>query len=167
MYLLHQIGDRKHGSNFNTLEEILASKGPISFDGIYESVYQNYKALKGKDITFFVIGKYIGADNTFDVGQPFSRFCTIPQILEMKEYLGAKLGYHSWSHAPLDNCNSAKLEEETRSIHDMFIEGGFAYPGGVFSPMCVDMVASRYPTGWSVTQGDDRNWTRRRKYLNW
>ena len=50
MKVLHQIGDRAWGGNFNSLEEILAYDGPISFDGVYESVYDNFMSLSQEQI---------------------------------------------------------------------------------------------------------------------
>lgn len=166
MYLLHQIGPRIN-SNHNTLEEILASEGPISFDGVYESVYQNYKALKGKDVTFFVIGKYVGDDNSFDVGQPLSRFCTWAQIFEMVDYLDAKLGYHSWSHQCLIGLDHQALVNEIVPPGPLDFDGGFAYPAGRVDEKVADVARFFYGEAWSVFEGDGSTYQKHRKYLNW
>src|SRR4051812_1185639 len=114
MKVLHQIGPRSLGGNFNELSEILAHNGPISFDGVYMSVYENYKALKGKDVTFFFSGKYLGGDNSFDVGQPLSYFCTWGQIREMSEYLDAKVGYHGWAHLRCPELTDDEIRAELK-----------------------------------------------------
>lgn len=168
MILLHQIGERIN-SNFNTLEEIVNSTGPISFDGIYESVYENYKALKGKDITFFVSGKYVGSDNTFDLhsGQPLSNFCTYAQILEMRDYLDAKIGYHGWAHLHCHRLTEAEIRAEIAKP-DWMVTDTLAWPYGDCNEL-TDKVAKEmgYKEAWSVTQGNDTRYQKRRKFLNW
>lgn len=169
MYLLHQIGPRLN-SNFNTLEEIINSTGPISFDGIYTSVYDHYKALKGKDITFFISGKYVGGNNSFDVanGQPLSNFCTKEQILEMRDYLGAKLGYHGWAHL---RCNAIADEFDIRceiAKPNWFETTSLAWPYGDFNLVCKTIAQDMgYTEAWSSAQGDDSQFAKVRKLLNW
>lgn len=168
MILLHQIGKRIN-PNFNTLEEILACNEPLSFDGIYESVYQNYKALKGKDITFFVSGKYVGGDNSFDLhsGQPLSRFCTVEQIFEMRDYLGAKLGYHGWAHLRCDRLTPEDIRHEIAKP-DWLETDILAWPYGDCSSLTDDIAQSMgYKEAWSVYQGNDNQYQRRRRLLNW
>lgn len=168
MILLHQIGERIN-SNFNTLEEILACDEPLSFDGIYESVYKNYKALKGKDITFFVSGKYVGSDNSFDVhtGQPLSNFCTLDQIHEMRDYLGAKLGYHGWAHLRCHRLTEAEIRAEIAKPEWM-VTDTFAWPYGDCNDLTTKVAKEMgYKEAWSVMQGDDSQYQKRRKFLNW
>lgn len=168
MILLHQIGERIN-PNFNTLEEILASEGPLSFDGIYESVYENYKALKGRDITFFISGKYVGGDNSFDVhnGQPLSKFCTIEQIFEMRDYLGAKVGYHGWAHLHCHRLNEDQIRAEI-ALPDWLETDTFAWPYGDCNEL-TDKIAKDmgYKEAWSVGQGNDTQYQKRRWHLNW
>jgi len=165
MKLLHQIGDRKYGSNFNNLSEIINCYDVLSFDGIYESVYQNYKHLKGKRIVFFVMGKYVGLDNSFDVGQPLSKYCTWDQVREMAEYLHASIGYHSFSHPDLTKLSDAEVIQE---ISPPFPMNFFAYPGGVVDARVAKLVQEAgYTEAWSVNQGDGSQFQKKRTYLNW
>lgn len=175
MKVLHQIGDRALGGNFNTLEEILAYDGPISFDGIYMSVYENYKALKGKDITLFFSGKYLGGDNSFDVGQPLSKFCTWEQIKEMAEYLDAKIGYHGWAHLRCKGLSASELIEEltpppflTQYLVDY---PTLAWPYGDYDDDAAISVAAclGYNEAWSVhpKHNDLHSLTKNRTFLNW
>lgn len=163
MILLHQIGNLKGNSNFNTIEEILASKGPLSFDGIYESVLNHVDQLIGKDIILFFSGEHLGKDNSFDVGQPLSKFCDLDQILWMKKKLNCKLGYHSFSHRDLTLLNETELfKEVTSPIHVDY----FSYPYGLFNDRVVSAVKEAgYKDAWSVTQGDDTPFKRKRRYL--
>ncbi len=173
--LLHQIGDRSNGPNFNTLEEVLSCKAPLSFDGIYESVWDNYKALKGRDVTFFVMGKYLGGDNAFDHGQPLSRYCNISQILEMSRYLKAPIGYHGWAHRRCVGLTRKELVEELKPPHWLKLlqsgaEGAksLAWPYGDYDDLAVEVAKELgYVEAWSVTQGDGSQYGKKRSHLNW
>ncbi len=175
MKVLHQIGDRALGGNFNTLEEILAHDGPISFDGVYMSVYENYKALKGKDVTLFFSGKYLGGDNSFDVGQPLSRFCTLEQIREMSDYLDAEIGYHGWAHL---DCTKLSDAEVLRELFCPFsqdqtwiapLRASFAWPYGECDERTSQLARRMgYQEAWSVApKGDNSQFQKHRHYLNW
>lgn len=175
MKLLHQIGERLN-PNFNTIEEILACDEPLSFDGVYESVYQYHRLLKGKDITFFISGKYIGGNNSFDVcnGQPLSKFCNITQILDMADFLGARVGYHGWEHKRCVGLSEAELFMELyRTEFDLedvvSYPLSFAWPYGDYDQKAIDMVIHLgYDEAWSATQGDDANqFAKKRTLLNW
>lgn len=163
MILLHQIGDIKNNANFNTIEEIMACKEPLSFDGIYESVLNHVDQLIGKDIILFFSGEHLGKDNAFDVGQPLSKFCDLDQIMWMKKKLNCKLGYHSYSHRDLTKLNDEELAKELISPIPVDL---FAYPYGLFDERVVQAVKDAgYKDAWSVTQGDDTPFKRRRRYL--
>lgn len=169
MKVLHQIGDRSLGGNFNSLEEIIAYDGPISFDGVYMSVYDNYKALKGKDITFFFSGKYLGGDNSFDVGQPLSKFCDLNQLNEMADYLGAKFGYHGWAHLRCPTLTDQAIRHEL-AIGLGYPSLSFAWPYGDVDDRCVRIAKELgYTEAWSVyPKGDDSDpFKKNRYFLNW
>lgn len=163
MYLLHNIYPTKHNSNYNTIEEILASEGPISFDGVYRSVYKYRHRLVGKDITLFITGDYVGKDNSFDEGQPLEKFCDWNEIMEIVKVTGAKLGWHSWSHSDLTKLD---LYEVKREMTPPFPMDYFAYPYGKFDD--VALVAAKalgYKRAYSVTQGNGSQYQLNRKYL--
>lgn len=175
MKVLHQIGDRKLGGSYNSLEEIVAHQGPISFDGVYMSVYENYKALKGKDVTFFFSGKYLGKNNYFDVGegQPLSTFCTLDQILEMAEYLGAKVGYHGWAHLSCPKLSDHEIAQEIMNpfVHpSRDIQPILAWPYGDCDERCARIAKQMgYKEAWSVfPKCDEENpFMKTRAFLNW
>lgn len=176
MKVLHQIGSRSLGGNYNELSEILAYDGPISFDGVYMSVYENYKALKGKDITFFFSGKYLGGDNSFDVGQPLSRFCDFDQLLEMSAYLNAKVGYHGWAHLRCPQLTDDQIRSEISClrIHHKGTAYAafdfFAWPYGDVDERCARIAKELgYTEAWSVyPKGNDSNpFMKDRYFLNW
>lgn len=168
MILLHRIGPRALGSNFNSMEEILdvGRKGlKLSFDGIYKSVFENRHLLAGFDITLFVMGMFVGGNNRFDVGQPYGEYCTWEEIFEIQKGTGAKLGYHSWSHKDLTILRDDEVEIE---IHPPIPMDYFAYPGGKVDERVAQFVKNAgYKEAWSVVQGDGSQFQRKRRYLNW
>jgi hypothetical protein len=66
LVLAHNIGNIEH-SNYHTRKQILDCPHPIGFDGIYYNVYDNQDVLKNKSGILFVMGNYIGKDNSFDL----------------------------------------------------------------------------------------------------
>jgi peptidoglycan/xylan/chitin deacetylase (PgdA/CDA1 family) len=168
MILLHRIGPRALGSNFNSMEEILDAgrKGlKLSFDGIYKSVYENRHLLAGLDITLFVMGRFVGGNNRFDIGQPYGEYCTWDEIFEIQTDTGAKLGYHSFSHKNLSELSDDDL---LREIHPPFPMDYFAYPAGIATPRVINVVKEcGYKEAWTVHQGDGSQFQRKRRYLNW
>jgi len=169
MILLHNIGPRVN-SNYNSIEEILQTTGPLSFDGVYTSVYDHREALRGRDVTLFVTGKYVGQDNSFDAPMPPERFCTFDQLSELVA-MGFKLGYHTWSHPNLTLTDDVHLEFE---IDPPFFWPFptrpylFAYPYGCFDARVIEAVKrAGYTQAWSVFAGDNSPFQQTRKYLNW
>ena len=106
MKLAHNIGIEKH-SNYNTREQILACQDEIGFDGIYKNVYENQDVLEGKSGIFFVMGDYLGKDNSFDLQNvpKLEQYCTLEEIKEMADKYNFKLGWHTWSHPDLTNLS--------------------------------------------------------------
>lgn len=167
MYLLHRIGPRLN-SNFNSLSEILASDGPLSFDGVYSEVYEHYRALKGRDVTFFVTGLYVGGDNAFDIDQPPGRFCTWEQILEMAKYLGARIGYHGWEHRRCVGLSHHELMKELNPPH-LFCRDVLAWPHGVFDDIAINVARHLgYKEAYAAgPYGNGSQFQKRRNYLGW
>lgn len=160
MILAHNIGE-KINSNYNTLEEILSCDEPISFDGIYRNVYESWEKISNKNITLFVMGDYIGKDNSFDVGQPLEKLCTLSEILEMK---GAKLGWHSWTHRDLTTLSDDEIRMELTA--PVMFKRYFAYPYGKFNDRVVELVKEAgYQEAYSVTEGDNSQFQKLRRYL--
>lgn len=166
MYVCHRIGPRI-SSNWNTIEEIVDSTGPISFDGCYTEVYDHYRALKGKDVTFFVTGKYVGANNDFDLhsGEKPGRFCTWPQIEEMAAYLGAKIGWHGWAHKKCVGLSYPELDAELTCAFTRIL----AWAHGVADAGAISVAEDLgYEEAFCAgPHGDDSQFQRRRQYLNW
>mgnify|MGYP003656598770 CR=1 FL=1 len=98
MQLIHNIGPEKH-PNYNTREQILKCNKPLGFDGIYLNVYENQDVLEGKSGIMFVMGDYLGKDNSFDLPNvpKLERYCTMEQVKELCEKYDFEIGWHTWS----------------------------------------------------------------------
>lgn len=166
MILLHNVGPRIN-SNYNTPEEILRCSEPLSFDGIYRNVWLHREILKPKlpGAILFYMGNYVGKDNSFDTGQYLEEYCNWNELMDLVVNYGCKLGFHTWSHKPL---NALSNEEVMKEITPPFPCHYFAYPGGVVDSRVASLVQEAgYKEAWSVTQGDGSQFQRRRRYLNW
>lgn len=166
MILLHRIGPRVN-SNFNEIEEILSlpKDVPLSFDGIYRENLKYFNRLSDRKVTLFVMGRYVGCDNSFDVGQPPGEFLTWPEIDLLKTHHGFEIGYHSWSHRSLKNLSDEEIWWE---VAPPFPMEKFAYPyGDVDSRIAAIVRLAGYQEAYSVTQGDDSQFQKKRRYLNW
>ncbi len=160
--LIHSIGSVDH-PNYVELDEIIEADGPLSFDGIYESVYENREHLAGREITLFVMGSYVGKDNSFDKGVPLQKFCTWNQIFELSMGLEAEIAWHTWSHRDLTTLSYEELEME---IQPPFPMRYFAYPYGRFNDKVIEVVkAFGFEGAYSVYQGDNSTYQRNREVL--
>lgn len=170
MKLLHNIGvspssDPRISSNYNTREEILACKEPLSFDGIYRNVWENQDVLMGKDVTLFVMGAFINGDNKFDAGMPYERYCNLVQLAAL-EAMGCKFGWHTWSHRDLTKLSDEEIMFELTPPRFMKFSS-LAYPYGRYDDR-VKRIAQElgYEEAFSVTQGDGSQYAKVRTYLN-
>lgn len=161
----HRIGDRKHGSNFNTIEELQACTDILVFDGIYTELLEYIEELRGKRITLAIVGKYVGKDNSFDIGQPYGRFCDWNEIMKLVTEWRADLAYHSYSHVDLSKLST---EEVLKEITPPIPMTDFVYPGGYVDNRLADLVkAAGYLRGWGVNTNSNDAFKLDRRYLNW
>lgn len=152
MKLAHNIGDILH-SNYNTRQQIINCNDEIGFDGIYLNVYENQEILLNKKGIFFVMGNYIGKDNSFDLQYvpKLEKYCTMEQIDEMVSKYNFFKGWHTWSHPDLTKLNYRQIMDEIKCPFDTDY---FAYPYGKFNELVIDCVKEYgYKFAYSVTQG--------------
>ena len=150
--LAHNIGTKIH-SNYNTREEILACQDPIGFDGIYKNVYDNRDVLVGKTGIMFVMGDYVGKDNSFDLPHVprLEQYCNWSEIQELVSNYEFSLGWHTWSHPDLTTLSRDQIIKE---ITSPFATQFFAYPYGRYNDLVVECVKQAgYKFAFSVTQG--------------
>lgn len=151
--LAHNIGTENH-SNYNTIEQIMACEEPIGFDGIYRNVYQYRHLLYNKSGIFFVMGDYMGKDNTFDLPHvpKLEKYCTWDEVVQLLIDLPKfRIGWHTWSHPDLTTLNKEQIMKE---ITPPFPMDTFAYPYGRYNDLVVECVKEAgYQAAFSVTQG--------------
>lgn len=166
-YIIHRIGDRKNGSNFNTPEEIkgLPKGSNITLDGVYEDIWKHKQLFYGHQVTLFPSGDHIGGNNGFDDGQPFGTFLGWDDLFYLCKEFNFKLGWHSWSHRDLTALSRGQKWREIRPPIPM---ESFAYPYGKFDDECIELVQTAgYKEAFSVRQGDGSQFQKQRMYLNW
>jgi peptidoglycan/xylan/chitin deacetylase (PgdA/CDA1 family) len=167
--LLHNIGTYQH-SNYNTIEQVVASinRGErLTFDGVYLNVWQNRKFLKffKQKPILFVMGEFVGRDNKFDThnGLPLERYCDWNQIMDLVVNHDFELGWHTWSHLDLTLISE---EQIIREITPPFPMRHFAYPYGKVNVRIAELVRQAgFLEAWSVDQGDNSQFQRKRLYL--
>jgi peptidoglycan/xylan/chitin deacetylase (PgdA/CDA1 family) len=144
----------------------------ITFDGVYENVYRYaFPILKHFKVPFelFVIGKYIGATNEFDVAEPLAKFATLDQLIEMSGS-GGRIQWHSYSHERMSSLSGEALRREVivpeglkRQLRPDVDLTWFAYPHGDFTSEAVDIVKEHYRGACSVQAClDDDNYSLKR-----
>lgn len=150
-------------ANYNSLDEVASCTEPLGIDGVYLNVYQNKDVLLGKEVILFVTGKYLGGDNSFDIGMPLERFTNEEQLRELKE-AGAKLGWHTWTHRDLTTLSDEEIIRELTCPPEY---GEFlAYPYGLYNDRVIAIAKELgFKDAWSVTQGTDKPFERVRTYL--
>lgn len=135
----------------------------ITFDGVYENVFQfAFPLLKkwGYPFELFVTGNYLGADNAFDTAEPQARFCTVAQLHAMAAH-GGRLQWHTASHQRLAGLGEQALATELTVPDGLRAQFApphfewFAYPHGDHAPAVVDMVRARYAGALSCVAGND------------
>lgn len=154
MKLAHNIGDIKH-PNYNTREQILACNEPIGFDGIYKSVYWNQDVLVDKTGIMFVMGDFVGGDNSFDLPNVprLEEYCTLEEVMELCGKYNFELGWHTWSHCDLTTLSKEEIMMEIVPPMGLNIKH-FAYPYGAYNDLVIECVKEAgYEKAYSVTQG--------------
>lgn len=152
MVLAHNIGEIQH-SNYHTRAQVKECFDSIGFDGVYKNVYDNMDVLVNKSGVFFVMGDYIGKDNSFDLANvpKLEKYCTWDEVIEMTKKLDFKIGWHTWSHPDLTTLSN---EEIIKEITPPFPMDYFAYPYGRYDDRVVELVKSAgFKLAYSVTQG--------------
>ena len=166
-HLLHNIGEspskESHiASNYHTREQGQQATGILTFDGVYKNVYKNKDILKDKQVILFVMGDYIGGDNSFDTGMPHEQYCTMKELEELQS-IGCEIGWHTWSHRDLTKLSLSEIEKE---VTPPFPMKKFAYPYGRFDAKIVEAVKrAGFEEAFGVYHTDGTQWTIQRPYL--
>lgn len=166
MLLLHNIGHVKGNSNYNTPDQIWNTEEQLGFDGVYQNVWVHRELLKkprkGKTV-LFIVGNYVGKDNSFDKGMPLEMFCNWDQIMDLVINYNCELGWHTWSHPDLRSLEHGKLMAEITPPIPM---KWFAYPYGAMNLSVAEAVKKiGFTEAWTVNEGDNGPFQRHRKYI--
>lgn len=143
--VFHRIGSPNPATFTNSIEQVLAFDGLITFDGVYTSVFDNRLVLAPKHPLLFISGDQIGRDG----------YCNYEQLHNLKS-LGFVLGWHGWSHRRLNELSDDEKRLELRRPD--WVEPIYAYPHGDFDERSVYVLkAYGYKEAYSTTQGEDGN----------
>ena len=86
----------------------------ITFDGVYENVYQYALPILrkwGYPFELFIVGDHVGGDNAFDAVEPLTRFASMEQLAALTT-AGGRLQWHTASHSRLHEISSERLAHE-------------------------------------------------------
>lgn len=155
MIVCHKIGEPNRETFTNSIEQILAYDGEITFDGVYGSVWEHREQLKDKDIILF----YTGDPR---VSGTLSKKDTIA----LAHYLNAEVGWHTWLHHDLTKLSDEELRVELTSDLDLAPMQSLAYPFGNYDDRVVQFAKEAgFKRGFSTTQGDGGLFSIKREYL--
>ena len=135
----------------------------ITFDGVYENVYHYaFPIMKkyGYCFELFVIGDYIGLENTFDQPiEPSARFASVAMLKEMIAG-GGRVQWHTRRHRRLTALSDADARIELSVPEDLAEEFGeeqfkwFAYPHGSYEHSHAELVRSNFIGALACDEGD-------------
>lgn len=166
--LLHNVGPKKYhkpfiNANYNPREQIQSFNGVLTFDGIYRNVLENEDLLKDRKSIFFIMGDYIGKDNSFDVGMPLERYCSWDELTYLKSKYDIEFGWHTWSHRDLTKLSDEEVIKECKAPFETDL---FAYPYGRFNNRTIEILKSLgYKKAFSVIKGDNSDFQILRPYI--
>ena len=128
-------------------------------------MYDNRDLLIGKKVILFVMGDYIGKDNSFEnvkEGLPLEKYCTQKQLDQLVA-MGCELAWHTWSHRDLTTLTKEEIIKEITPPVPM---KKLAYPYGRFNSEVLEAVREvGFEEAFSVTQGDNSQFQRTREYV--
>lgn len=145
----------------------------ITFDGIYANVAAFAGPILekwGYPFELFVIGDWIGRENTFDQHiEPPAWFASLDE-LEGLVARGGRVQWHTRTHGTLADLDDTALAQELTPPDDLVARfgggehlGWFAYPHGEHDARVRAAVEERFTGAVSVVQGDpDDRYTRER-----
>ena len=134
----------------------------LTFDGVYQNVWNNRQLLIGKEIICFIMGNYVGDNNSFDTDMPLEKYCTWEQLNDLHN-IGCKLGWHTWSHKDLTKLSK---EEIIKEITPPWSMDELSYPYGKFNDLVIECAKKvGFKRAYSVTEGDNSDYQLKREYL--
>jgi peptidoglycan/xylan/chitin deacetylase (PgdA/CDA1 family) len=137
----------------------------ITFDDVYDNTFEHaFPVLKrlGYPFELFVVGDYIGKQNTFD--GPSEHVCRLADIGELQEMTrhGGRLQWHTATHPILPDCAAGAAAREflvpaaLRALFPAPHFQWFAYPYGEFSEACLARARTRFSGALACESGSIR-----------
>lgn len=166
--LLHNVGEKIYNnpvinSNYNSRSDVQKYNGILTFDGIYRNVLVNEDLLSNRKSIFFIMGDYIGKDNSFDKGMPYEKYCSWEELIYLKNKYDIEFGWHTWTHRDLTTLNDEEIIRECTAPFETKL---FAYPYGKFNERCINILKNMgYTKAFSVDKGDNSDYQILRSYL--
>lgn len=144
--VFHKIGEPSEDHMVNSLEQILAFDGQITFDGAYMSVYEHRKQLAFLESPLlFIQGYSVGTEGIM----------SWQQIMELVFDNNFQLGWHGHSHRRLTELRDSEVEEELTCPLPLDL---YAYPHGDWDSRVAKIVQEMgYLRAYSTTQGEEGN----------
>ena len=167
--LLHNVGPKKYNkphinANYNPREQIQSFNGILTFDGVYRNVLENEDLLRDRKVIFFIMGDYIGKDNSFDTGMPFEKYCNWYELEYLRGKYDIEFGWHTWSHPDLTTLSDEQIYKECKSPFETDL---FAYPYGRFDARVINILKEMgYRKAFSVLRGNNTDFEILRPYLH-
>jgi peptidoglycan/xylan/chitin deacetylase (PgdA/CDA1 family) len=158
--VFHRIGRPEMGNFTNSLEQIEAFDGHITFDGVYDGVWEYRDAVgelaRERPLWLFFAGDTLGTDG----------FITKQKLLTLTDEYGCLFGWHTWSHPDLTKLSDDEVRHEL-DAPAWVPRTAFAYPYGAFNERVIELVKEAgYKTAYSTTQGEsDNEFAIRRVYI--
>jgi GT2 family glycosyltransferase len=160
----HRILNELDGSEFVYLDDYdskILEQVVITFDGPY-SVILEYAApelfRRGIPFEVYVIGDYINGNNSFDVVEPLTDFCTLEELQTLVEF-GGRLQWHTRTHQLGDSPSTESILREF-TVPSELIEKfpdhfkHFAYPHGSANLEMRRIAKTLFQSAASVDDGD-------------
>ena len=79
-----------------------------------KNVYHNKAAFKDHHAILFVMGNYVGGDNSFDKGMPLEEYCDWNEIMEMVTEFG--VGFWVGIHGVIPDLTKCDTDQIIREI---------------------------------------------------
>lgn len=158
--VFHNIGEPNRETFTNSIEQIKNFDGLVTFDGIYDSVWEHREEIgeiaRGKyGVWLFFAGGTIGTPG----------FITKQQLLTLVDEYDCLMGWHTWSHPKLNMLTDAEIRHQL-DAPAWVPRLAFAYPHGDFDDRVIELVKEAgYKKAYSTTQGNDDKYSIYREYL--
>lgn len=157
--VFHRIGEPNRETFTNSIEQIKNFDGVITFDGIYESIWEHREIIgelaREKEIWLFFAGGSLGLDE----------FITKQQLLTLADEYDCLIGWHTWTHSDLTKLSDVEIRREL-DAPAWVPRSAFAYPHGEFNERLIELVKrAGYKKAYSTTQGNNDNFSLYREYL--